>query len=247
MALLLGHEFGGAVQTLFGLNHFAGRKAIFAARVLAEIDQIWRATHRAHDLVELVDPVAVPMHELRHVASREGRLLLGDRVQPKGGIRDDPRAIAARDLAVNLGAVGLDPLALDAPILDTLGGRANLALRLQRDTLGFQTAMVNARVDVEFGQALVRKRCPAFAPALHHLSPVPVPHLRAKAVLVYRAHGQHDMGVGLGHAVLSHVPMYIEIGDHAPIDEFALSEVAGEFNALCLRHLAQDRKFNLAG
>src|SRR4030081_3605218 len=44
-----------------------------------------------------------------------------------------PPAIAARDLAVHLGAIGLGPFALDAPILDTFGGRADLALRLQRD------------------------------------------------------------------------------------------------------------------
>jgi hypothetical protein len=60
------------VQALFGLNHLAGREAILAASVLAEFDQIWRATHRTHDVVELVDPVAVPVRELRHVALREG-------------------------------------------------------------------------------------------------------------------------------------------------------------------------------
>jgi hypothetical protein len=32
-----------------------------------------------------------------------------------------------------------------------------------------------------------------------------------------------------------------------PIDEFALSEVAGEFNALRLTHLAGKREFDLAG
>ena len=232
MALPFGHQFGGAVQALFRLDHLAGREPILAASVLAEFDQIWRAAHRAHDLVELVDPVAVTMRELRHVALREGRLLLGDRVQPKGRIGDDPRAIAARDLAVHLGAVGLDPFAFDAPILDTFGGRADLALRLQRNALRFQAAMVDPRVDVEFGQALIGKLGPAFAPALHHLGAVPVPHLLAKTVLVHRAHGQHDMGMGFGHAVLGHIPMHIEIGDHAPIDEFALNEVAGEFDAL---------------
>ncbi len=72
------------------------------------------------------------------------------------------------------------------PRLDTLGGRADLALRLQRDALRFKTAMVDPRVDVEFGQALVGKLGPAFAPALDHLGAVPVPHLRAEAVLVHR-------------------------------------------------------------
>jgi hypothetical protein len=152
---------------------------------------------------------------------------MGDRVQSEGGIGNDPSAIAARDLPVQFGAVGLGPFALDAPSLDTLGGRTELALRLQCDALRLQTAVVNARVDVEFGQALISKLRPAFTPARDHLRAVPVSHLLAKTVLVYRAHGQHDMGMGFRHAVLGHIPMHIEIGDHASIHEFAPDEVAG--------------------
>ena len=74
-------------------------------------------------------------------------------------------------------------------ILDTFSGRADLALRLQRDALRFQAAMVDPRVDVEFGQALIGELRPAFAPALDHLGAVPVPHLRAKTVLVPTATG----------------------------------------------------------
>ena len=107
--------------------------------------------------------------------------------------------------------------------------------------------MVDPSVDVEFGQALVGDLRPAFAPALHHLGAVPLSHFLAKAVLVHRAHGQHDMGMGFGHAVLGYVPMHIEIGDHAPIDEFAPNEVAGQFDALALTHLARDGEFDLAG
>jgi hypothetical protein len=55
------------------------------------------------------------------------------------------------------------------------------------------------------------------------------------------------MGMGLGHAVLGHVPMHIEIGDHAPTHEFAPNEVPGKLNALSLCHLARDGKFHLAG
>jgi hypothetical protein len=68
-----------------------------------------------------------------------------------------------------------------------------------------------------------------------------------KAVLVYRPHGQHDMGMGFGHAVFGRVPMHIQIGDHAPIDEFAPNEVAGQFDAVALIHLARDGEFDLAG
>jgi len=55
------------------------------------------------------------------------------------------------------------------------------------------------------------------------------------------------MGMRFGHAVLGHVPMHIEIGDHAPIDEFAPNEVAGEFDALSLGHLSRNGELYLAG
>jgi len=54
------------------------------------------------------------------------------------------------------------------------------------------------------------------------------------------------MRVGFGHAIFAEIPMHVEIGDHAPIDEFAPSEVAGEVNALRLTHLAWDGEFDLA-
>ena len=38
MAIPFRHEFGGAVQALFRLDHGAGREAIFAASVLAKFD-----------------------------------------------------------------------------------------------------------------------------------------------------------------------------------------------------------------
>ena len=55
------------------------------------------------------------------------------------------------------------------------------------------------------------------------------------------------MGMGLGHAVLGHIPMHIEVGDHASVDEFAPNEVAGEFDALSLCHLARNGELDLAG
>ncbi len=78
-------------------------------------------------------------------------MLLGDGVQSKRGIGDNPRAIVPCDLAVHLGAVGFHPFAINAPNLDAFGGRADLALRLQCDALGFQTPMVDPRIDVELG------------------------------------------------------------------------------------------------
>src|SRR5262249_46546161 len=133
MAFPFSHHLSGAVQTLFCLDHGACGEAIFAASVLAEFDQIGCSAHRAYDLVELVDSIAVPMRKLRHVALREGRLLMCDSIQGDRRIGDDPLAIAPRDLAMHLGAVGFGPFALDAPSLDTFGGRTDLVLRLQRD------------------------------------------------------------------------------------------------------------------
>ena len=54
------------------------------------------------------------------------------------------------------------------------------------------------------------------------------------------------MGMGLGHAVLGHVPMHIEISDHAPI-EFGPHEVAGKLDSLRLCHLAWNGELRLAG
>ncbi len=55
------------------------------------------------------------------------------------------------------------------------------------------------------------------------------------------------MGMRFGHAVLGYVPMHIEIGDHAPIDESAPNEVAGKLKPLRPRHLAWNGELHLAG
>jgi hypothetical protein len=125
------------VQALFGLDHLAGGEAILVPSVLAQFDKIGRAPHRAHHGVELLDAVAVPVREHRHVAAREGGLLMRDRVECNRRIGDDARAVATCDLAVHFRAVGLVPLILDAPIFYTLRGCTDLALRLQRDALRF--------------------------------------------------------------------------------------------------------------
>ena len=126
-----------------------------------------------------------------------------------------------------------------------MGGRADLRLWLKADALRLQAAMVDAGVNVEFGKALVDVFRPSFPPPLHHLRAVPGPHLLAETALIHAAHGEHDMGVGLGRPFLGHVPMHIEVGDHAPIHELGLHEVAGEFDALRLRHLARKGELDL--
>jgi hypothetical protein len=55
------------------------------------------------------------------------------------------------------------------------------------------------------------------------------------------------MGMGLRHPVLADVPMHIQVGDHALIDKLGLREVAGQLDALRLRHLARNGELDLAG
>ena len=107
--------------------------------------------------------------------------------------------------------------------------------------------MIDAGVNVEFGQTLIGKLGPAFAPALDHLRAVPVADLLAEPVLVHAAHGQHDMGMGFWHSVLACIPMHVHIGNHALIDKFGLHEVAGQFDALCAGHLAGNGELHLVG
>ena len=158
------------------------------------------------------------------------------------GIGDDPRAILAGDLAVFFQPFRLQPFARHAG-----GGRADLVLGLKLNSLVFQRAVVDPCLDPQLGQALVDMDGPGFAPMLQLLGSVPLPHLGAEAVLVHRAHGQHDMGVRLELAVRADVPMDVEIGDHAAIHELGLDEVAGQFDALFPRQFARDGELHLAG
>ena len=55
------------------------------------------------------------------------------------------------------------------------------------------------------------------------------------------------MGVGLGLTVRADVPVHIEIGDHAAVDELPFDKVARQFDALCPCQLAGDGELDLAG
>ena len=120
-------------------------------------------------------------------------------------------------------------------------------LGFKRDSLGFQRAVVDPRFDAQLGQALIGMGGPGFAPMLQLLGSVPLPYLSAESVLVHGAHSEHDMGVRLKLAVRADVPMDVEIGNHAAIHELGLDEVAGQFDALFLHHLARDGELHLAG
>src|SRR3546814_5851936 len=92
---------------------------------------------------------------------------------------------------------------------------------------------------------------PALAPLLVLRRRVPRADLRTEPGFATfaddeLAHRQHDMGVWFGLPVGADIPMDIEVGDHAGIDELALHKVAGELDALRLIHLARDRELELA-
>jgi len=181
------------------------------------------------------------MREGGHVAAGEGRLLPGDRVEREAWIGDDAGAVLACDGAVHFGAIRLF-----ASTYDPLRGRADLVLRLQPDALRLEAPMIDPRVDIELGQPGIGELRPAFAPALEQVGTVPLPDLGTEADLGHGAHGQHDVGVGFGHAVVGPVPVDVEIGDHAAIDELGLDEVARQVDRLRLGHLARQGEFQLA-
>src|SRR3546814_14732774 len=88
---------------------------------------------------------------------------------------------------------------------------------------------------------------PSLAPVVQQVGSVPVANLGAKALLVHLAHRQHDVRVRLGLTVSADIPMHIEIGDHAALDNFAFDKLACQPNAFGLMQLARDGELNLAG
>ena len=189
------------------------------APVLAERDQLGRGFHRAHGLGELIGVVGVPVNEARQVVIGERALLPGDGVQRHVRLGDDLLAVAPGDLPV------IDrPLGVLAPVQAPRAGRADLVLRLQVDPLRLQRPVIDPRIDVEFGQALVHMARPTLAPVGQKVGAIPLADLlpeRPLPVRFHLAHRQHDVGVRLGQAVRPDVPMHIEIGDHPAIDELA--------------------------
>jgi hypothetical protein len=55
------------------------------------------------------------------------------------------------------------------------------------------------------------------------------------------------MGMGLGLAILAHIPMHIEVRDHAAFHELLGHKVARQADALLPVHLARNREFHLTG
>ncbi len=120
-------------------------------------------------------------------------------------------------------------------------------LRLKRDSLLLQGAVIDPRRDAELRQAFVDMGAPGGAPVLQEIGAVPGADLGAKPVLVHRAHGQHDVRMRLGPAVGADVPMHIQVGDHAARDELPLDKVARQFDSLALVEFARESELDFAG
>jgi len=236
------HRIGRAMQALFGLDHRSRSEPILPASVLTQGDQIGRCAHRIVGGIELIFAVAMPVNERRKVALGEGGLLVRDCIQCQRRIGDDPLAIALCN-----GSVFFDPFCFQPAPADARGGGADLVLRFQRNALCFQAAVIDPCVDVAFRQSAVHMIGPALAPLLDQCGLVPVADLGTEAVLGHAAHRQHDMRVRLGLAVVANVPMDIEIGDHAFLDELGFHELARQLDVFFLRQLAGQGELDLAG
>ena len=105
--------------------------------------------------------------------------------------------------------------------------------------------MIDACIDIEFGKPLVRVLRPTLAPFLQQVGAVPVAVLLAEPVLVDVAQGEHDMGVRLGLAIGSDVPMHVEVGDHPAVDELPFNELARQPNTFGLVQFARERELHL--
>ena len=228
-------------KPLLGLQHRARGEAVLAASVLAQLHQLGRGLHYRHDLVELLLSLAVAVDEHGKVAVGERRLLVRDRIERDVRGREQLLAIGPCN-----GVVLVEAFAFQALVDHARSGRADLVLRLQLDALRFQRAVIDARVDIELGQPGVDVLSPGLAPVGEQLCPVPVAHLRAETLFGHFAQTEHHMGVRFGEPIGSHIPVHIEIGDHAAIDELALHEVARQFDAVGLVHLARDGELDLA-
>jgi len=83
------------------------------------------------------------VHQLREVRARERALLLRQRLQRQLGLSQQPLAVAARDRAVLLGALGVF-----AAHRATGASRADLVLRLEVDAARGVRAVIDANVQV---------------------------------------------------------------------------------------------------
>ncbi len=242
----LRHHVRRPLQPSFDVEHFAAGEARPARAIATEAYELRRGPQCAHHPVELILAVAVAVAKTRQVMVGEGRLLMGDRRQGHRGLGDDPCAIAPGDIAVVLGAIRAFA-AIKAPN----AGRADLVLGLELDALVREGSMIDPRLKAQLRQPRVDVVGPRLAPMRQQFGAIPVPRLGAEPKIAafafdQFAQGEHDMGVRLGAAVLGDVPMHVEVGDHAAIDELPLHVIPGQRDALRLVHLTGQGKLDLA-
>src|SRR3546814_17573813 len=92
---------------------------------------------------------------------------------------------------------------------------------------------------------------PGSAPMGHQFGAVPITDLgtelgRSVFAAADLAHRQHDMRVRPCQSVGADVPMDIEVGDHAALDEPVSDEVAGQLDPLPLGHLPRATETSFA-
>src|SRR3546814_1193753 len=73
-----------------------------------------------------------------------------------------------------------DPLGLEAAPHHPRCRGTDLVLRFQVDPLRCKAAVIDPRIDIEFGKALVDVACPTLAPLFDEFGAVPVAGLRAE-------------------------------------------------------------------
>jgi hypothetical protein len=140
-----------------------------------------------------------------------------------------------------------EPLACQPLLRHARRSGTDLVLWFEVDPLRCKRPVIDARIDVELGEARVDVLSPGFAPVVEQVGTVPVTDLRAEPVLADAPGRQHHVRMRLGLTVGTHVPVNIEVGDHPARYEFAVDEIACQPNALGLIQLAWNGELDLAG
>ena len=229
-------------------HHLARREPRPPVAVRADAQQLGRGLDLRHDRRELRRTVAVPVHQLREVRARERALLLRQRLQCQLRVSQQPLAVAARDRAMLLGALGV--LAAHRA---TGAGRADLVLRLEVEAARGVRAVIDANVLVHLGQPDIDQLGPARAPDPQQRLVVPAALLEAETRLLRMPlsrhdppHRQHDVRMRLRLAVGGPAPMHVQVGHHAARDELLAGEVAHQPDRLALAQLARQGELDLA-
>ncbi|MNQ29567.1 hypothetical protein D3C85_428800 [compost metagenome] len=183
----------------------------------------------------------MPVGKPSQIVASEGRLLMSDRFQRDARIARNELAVPASDLAV----IGRS-LGWLASVLSSRACRTDLVLRLQVNSLIFKRAVIDPSVDIQSSEVFVRVLRPCFAPMRKKLYAVPVSDLCPEPLVLRLSHSQHHVSVRLGRTVFGSVPMHIEVGHHAPVDELLLHERSSQLDPIHAAHFTRNGKLHLA-